>query len=288
MAFTANGTYYFKATDAAGNTGNAQKTFTNIDKIAPIISLIGDNTTPLQSSTLTASTEEGVTIFYSTDNENWSEYSDALEINANGTWYFKATDAAGNTDYAHKTFTNIDRIAPVIELSGDNTTTLQSSTLTASTEESVTIFYSTDNENWDEYSDALEITANGTWYFKATDAAGNTGYAQKTFANIDTVAPIIALAGDNSTPLQSSTLTATTEDGITIYYSTDNEKWSEYSEALNISANGTWYFKATDAARNTGYAQKTFANIDRILRFLGLFYVASKKLVELCAAFVYD
>ena len=262
LEITENGTWYFKASDAAGNTGYAQRTFDNIDNVAPAITLTGDNETPLQSSMLTASTEAGLALMYSTDNQKWNEYTTALEITANGTWYFKATDAAGNVGTAQITFGNIDNIAPVIELVGDNSTPLQQSTLTASTEEDVTIYYSTDNQNWNEYTTALEITANGTWYFKATDNAGNIGTAQKTFENIYNVAPIITLTGDNQSPMKSTTLTASTDNNIKIFYSMDNKFWAEYDGEIEITANGTWYFKATDAAGNTGTAQITFDNID--------------------------
>ena len=264
LDITSNGTWYFKATDASGNTGYAQRTFGNIDAVAPVITLTGENESPLQSSTLTAITDDGSQILYSTDNQNWSEYTDTLDITENGIWYFKATDAAGNEGTAQITFGNIDTVAPVITLTGDNENPLQSATLTASVDDSSQILYSTDNQNWSEYTGALEITSNGTWYFKATDAAGNTSYAQRTFSNIDKTAPVITLTGDNENPLQSSTLTATTDDGSQILYSNDNQNWSEYTDALAITENGTWYFTATDAAGNTGTAQLTFGNIDTI------------------------
>ena len=56
VVFTANGTVSFRGTDEAGNVSEvASYEVTNIDKAAPIIELVGDTTTPLQSSTLTAS-----------------------------------------------------------------------------------------------------------------------------------------------------------------------------------------------------------------------------------------
>ncbi|MBR5078862.1 MAG: C10 family peptidase [Victivallales bacterium] len=344
---TENKTYYFKATDAAGNIGMAHITFANIDTIAPVISLTGDNVTPQKSTQLAASTEVGVDIFWSTDNVVWKKYSVPLNVTANGTWYFKATDAAGNTGTTQITFanidrvaptisniradvtsltngkvtvtasasddandvslfyskddgayvaydggveftangkvvfkavdaagnetfseafevTNIDKVAPVIRLTGDNSTPRQSATLTASTEAGIDIYWSPDNAHWTKYEGELEITSNGTYYFKAKDAAGNKGVNAIKFTNIDTTAPVITLNGDNVTPQKSTTLTASTEAGVDIYWSTDNVNWAKYEGELDITANGEWYFKAMDAAGNTGMAQIAFTNIDTV------------------------
>ena len=344
---TVNATYYFKATDAAGNTGTAQITFANIDTIAPVITLTGDNVTPQKTTQLTANTEAEVNIFWSTDNIVWKKYITPLNISSNGTWYFKATDAAGNKGTNQITFTNIDRVAPtisdikaditsltngkvtvtasasddvndvslfyskdggsyiaydggveftengsvvfkavdavgnqtesapfevtnidkvapVIRLGGDNSTPRQSSTLTASTEPGIDIYWSTDNKTWTKYEGELTITSNGTYYFKATDAVGNKGVNAIKFSNIDTTVPVITLDGDNSTPLQCAKLTASTEIGLDIFWSSDNENWTKYESELNITSNGTYFFKATDAAGNMGTAQITFGNIDRV------------------------
>ena len=428
VTVTENGTVYFKAKDTSDNEATAQYTVSNIDKVVPVITLTGDNETPLQAATLSAAVSEDADIYYSTDNETWTMYAGPLDITANGSWYFKATDAAGNTGYAQISFANIDTVEPVIELVGDNAIPLHASTLTASTEDGVDIYYSTDNESWTMYTGQLDISANGTWYFKATDAAGNMGTAQITFgnicaaqgedpsvepgtteptngsvvvqkefgedvvteqystdggetwqdypedgvvmedngtvlfrgldeqgnvvdassyevtnidkvapdapaspvadvtgptsgdvtvtaefsddsvvkeyrigdegewlpypedgvvvtengtvyfrgkdaagnisdissvvvSNIDKIEPVITLTGDNEMPLQAATLTAAVSEDADIYYSNDNETWTMYTGQLDITANGTWYFKATDAAGNIGTAQITFGNI---------------------------
>ena len=273
IEITTNCTWYFKATDAFGNVGTNSITFNNIDTMAPVITLTGENTAPSQATMLTASTEAGLDIFYSTDNATWTKYTDSIEVTVNGTWYFKATDVVGHVGTNSITFNNIDTTAPVIELTGDNTTPLQSTTLTAATEEGVDIYYSPDGKFWAKYDGEIEITTNCTWYFKATDAAGNVGTNSITFNNIttpapghtppdDTEPPIINLSGDTTTPLQKTTLTATTEEGVDIYYSPDGKFWAKYDGEIEITANCTWYFKATDAAGNTGTAQITFENID--------------------------
>ena len=265
VEFTSNGNVVFKAVDAAGNeTVSEAFEVTNIDKVAPVIELTGDTTSSVQAAKLTARTETGVDIYWSTDNASWTMYEGELDITANGTYYFKATDAAGNTGTAQITFANLDTGAPVITLTGDNINPLQKSTLSAMTNEDVDIYWSMDNETWTKYEGPLDITANGTYYFRATDKAGNTGTNSIIFANIDTVAPTIELLADTATPLQSAKLTAGTEADLDIYWSTDNANWMKYDSELNVTANGAYYFKATDAAGNVGTAQIVFENIDTI------------------------
>ena len=221
--------------------------------------------TLLQSTTLTATTEEGVDIYYSPDGKFWAKYDGDIEVTANGTWYFKATDAAGNEGTNSITFTNIyttapghtqagDTEAPVINLSGDTITPLQKSTLTATTEEGVDIFYSMDEESWTKYTDAIDVTANGTWHFKATDAAGNEGTASITFNNIDTVAPLLSSVDIAQAPdlagLVAISVTAT-ESLSALQASWLNGEWEDVvNNTLSITQNGAVRFRLVDLAGN--------------------------------------
>ena len=158
--------------------------------------------------------------------------------------------------------TNIDKIEPVVDLVGDCTTPLQASTLAATTEAGLDIYWSTDNETWTRYEVPLSIVSNGTYFFKATNPANNTGTASITFANIDTIAPVITLTGDNITPLQQTTLTATVDDGSPIYFRIgDSGEWLEYKEPITVTDNATYNFLATDTAGNEGTNFLSFANI---------------------------
>ena len=62
-------------------------------------------------------------------------------------------------------------------------------------------------------------------------------------------------------PLQASTLIASVDDGSTIFYRIDDSDWQEYTGTITIIANGTYFFKATDAAGNEGTDSIVFANI---------------------------
>ena len=265
ITVTDNATYNFKATDAAGNEGTNFLTFANIDTVAPVITLSGDNQTPLQQTILTATVDDGSDILYSTDNVNWTAYTGAITVTTNATYYFKATDVAGNIGLAERVFTNIDTTGPAIKLMGDIVTPLQSSTLTASAEEGVEILYSTDNETWIKYEQPIAVTENAIYYFKATDSAGNVGMNSIEFTNIDTTKPVISLTGDNQNPLQQATLTATVDDGSPIYYRIgESGEWTEYKEPITVTTNDTYFFMAADAAGNVGTNFLTFDNIIQV------------------------
>ena len=262
-----NATVYFRAIDVAGNTSAiVPYDVTNIDKALPTVSNVqADITDPTKGSvTVTAVFADNIELkqsLYRIGDGAWTAYVDGVTVTENTTVYFKAVDTAGNEAEEAYAVGNIDRDTPVIVVSGDNTTPLKASSLTVTTEAGLDILYSTDGESWTKYEGEITVTANDTYYFMATDAAGNTGRAEYEFRNIDTTAPEITLSGDNQTPLQASTLIASVDDGSTIFYRIDDSDWQEYTGTITIIANGTYFFKATDAAGNEGTNSIVFANI---------------------------
>ena len=121
--------------------------------------------------------------------------------------------------------------------------------------------YSLDGQTWIAYTGAVKFEKNGSVTFRGTDEAGNPSETTYEVTNIDTTAPVITLAGDNQTSLRTSTLTATVDDSSEMFYSTDQATWTKYTEAISVTANATYFFKATDAAGNEGTNFITFANI---------------------------
>ena len=240
----------------------------------PTLTATPNTTEPAREVVFTAATDEGMETYYTLNLDSWTKFEGTATITQNGFYFFKAVnpETLMESRYVTHEVTCIDREPPVIELTGDTTTPLQQSALTASTEEGLKLYFNTESADfdgeWTEYTGELEVTANATYYFKATDAAGNVGTAQIAFANIDTVAPLIELFGDTTTPLQASTLTASTDAGLKLYYNTESADyagaWTEYTGEISVNENATYYFKATDAAGNTGTASITFANIDKM------------------------
>jgi len=119
-----------------------------------------------------------------------------------------------------------------------------------------------DGEWMDYPEDGVTVAENATVFFKAIDLAGNESeIVSYEVKNIDKVKPVITLSGDNQSPLQKTTLTATVDDGSELFYSNDGETWTKYEGAITVTSNETYYFKATDAAGNESIKSIAFENI---------------------------
>ena len=166
------------------------------------------------------------------------------------------------TSYA---VTNIDKVAPTKPTAKADVTaaTNKNVTVTATfSDDSAVREYILDNRTWQAYTAGITMTANGTVYFRAADAAGNvsdvTSYA---VTNIDKVAPVKPTASADVTAATDKNVTVTatfSNDSAQKQYSTDNKTWQPYTSGVVMSANGTVYFRGIDAAGNisdvTSYA----------------------------------
>ena len=158
----------------------------------------------------------------------WLDYgTDGVTVTENMTVCFKAVDTWGNeSEIARYSVENIDRTPPVITLTGDNKTPLPETTLTAETDDGSAIVYRIgETGEWTEYTKAITVSANASYQFSATDAAGNTGTAQMTFDNI--IEPI-------RNPVGTKDRVSWDPNGATGYvveYSTDN-----FEHALSVAA----------------------------------------------------
>ena len=271
ISFTNNGIVYFRAIDDVGNISETTKyEVTNIDRTPPEKpTVFANTTTPATQVTVTAIFSED-TFFgeYSFDQLNWNTYVDGVELIQNNVVYFRGTDAAGNiSDVTSITISNIDRTPPEKPTASADITTLTNQDVTVTaffSNDTVRKEYSLDEKNWETYTAPTVLKKSGTVYFRGWDEAGNTSEVLAfSVTNIDKDAPVIQLTGDNINTLYTSSLTATTEVGLDIYVSTDNTNWTKYAGTITVNQNGVYYFKATDAAGNTGTTNIIFNNIDR-------------------------
>jgi hypothetical protein len=234
--FTQNGSFTFTATDGELVT-NEIVTITNIDKIAPIIT-IGNYTTEVtnQDITVTATVNEG------TLNNASHTFTE------NGSFEFTATDEAGNNSSVTVVINNIDKSVPE-----EPVYTLPVITVvpysTSLTNQDLTVYVSVDKGvlNANSYT----FTENGTFEFVVTDD-GFTATAVVTITNIDKVAPTITI-GNYSTEVtdQDITVTASSNEGtlnVTTY---------------TFTSNGSFDFIATDDAGNVTTQTITISNIDK-------------------------
>jgi hypothetical protein len=179
--FSENGSFTFEFVDVAGNTGTVTATVANIDKIAPTASVSYSKTTPTNQDVIaTITPSEAVTV---TNNGGATAYT----FSENGSFTFEFVDAAGNTGTVTATVTNIDKVAPTATVAYNTTVpTNQDVVATITPSEDVTI---TNNGGSKSYT----FTQNGSFTFSFVDAAGNTGTATATVANIDKVAPTLII-----------------------------------------------------------------------------------------------
>ncbi len=270
ITVTENTTVYFKAVDTSENTAEASYEVTNIDKIKPVVTLAGDNRTPLQKSTLTATVDDGSKIYYRIGDSELTEYTGSFEVKSNGTYHFQATDAAGNTGTAEITFGNIDTTAPVISnVVASTTGPAKSVTVTAEFADDVDVATSLyklgDNGLWLDYPDGgVTFYENGTVFFKAIDTAGNESeIASCTVTNIDNVAPTAPAGLDTIVSGQKVALvwdvSMDDSSGVKEYvvtYSLDEQEFTVRTSNTNYVLNNadfgdySWSVQAVDFAGN--------------------------------------
>ena len=270
-----NGSVYFRSFDAAGNRSEiARYDVTNIDRIPPEAPVAAANPADPTNQNVLVTAEfasDAVVREFSLDGSSWSAYTDGVLMTDNGTVYFRSFDAAGNgsevTEYA---VTNIDRIPPEAPVAAADLTELTNQEVLVTAEfasDAAVREYSLDGSSWLVYADGVRMTENGTVYFRSFDAAGNVSEtAEYTVGNIDRNPPVIIIQADNTEPdtEQSVFISASFADDIALLsqeYSLDGTVWSAYSSPIEMTKNGTVYFRAQDVAGNRTLEQFTVSNI---------------------------
>ncbi|MFS0689999.1 Ig-like domain-containing protein [Sporosarcina sp. 179-K 8C2 HS] len=254
LKFTENGSFELKFKDRAGNTGSVHVTVKNIDKVAPVGSLVYSKTEPTNEDvTATLTFTKPVTFKNLEDLPDTVTYTKVddqtytLTFPENKNVSLEFVDAAGNTGEVEINVANIDKIAPTakVHYSTDKPTN-QDVVVTIEPSEDVTIL----NNNG---SPSITFTENGNFEFLFVDRAGNTGTAQVNVDNIDKIAPIITIS-EYSTEWtnQDITVTASTNEG------------SLNKESHTFKENGSFEFIATDLAGNVTRYTVHITNIDKV------------------------
>ena len=253
-----NGTYIFRATDAAGNVTEQTVVVDKIDKIAPTIEITGvpvDWTN--QDVTLTAVVSDGAVEYFS--NGKWIAGS-SLKVTENGTYSFRVTDEAGNVTEQKVTVNKIDKDAPSLKVTGNPTEwTNQNITLTATISDGILEFYN--GTEW--ISGAVQIISeNGIYKYRVSDVAGNVTEETVVVDKIDKAPPTLEITGNATTPTNKDiVLTAVASDGNVEYF--DGEKWVS-GDKITVAENGTFIFRVTDLAGNVTEKSVVVDMIDKI------------------------
>ncbi len=165
----------------SGGRINAFVSLFGVDSVAPTAT-VGYSTTAATNQNVTATLTPSETILV-TNNGGDPSYT----FTSNGSFEFTFTDLAGNSATTTATVSNIDKTAPIITVASYTTTpTNQDITVTATTNEGTL--------NAASYT----FTANGSFDFVATDAAGNSTTSTVTITNIDKTAPTLTLIGNST------------------------------------------------------------------------------------------
>ena len=179
------------------------------DTVAPVITIGSYNKEVINQDILvTATTNEGT---LNTNSHTFTE---------NGSFIFTATDAVGNISSETVTITNIDKVAPVINVVLQDPDTLTASKIinvTVSDVNSFTVELPDKSIKTNETNFTYEITENGTYIFTTTDLAGNSSTATVSTNSIETgineVTEVVYNAEANNTEATIN-VTAQSESGI--------------------------------------------------------------------------
>ncbi|MEH7115352.1 Ig-like domain-containing protein [Neobacillus niacini] len=219
--FTENGEFEFIAADRAGNETRKLVKITNIDKVAPVITVFSYNTSPTNKDVVvTAETNEGT---LNTKIHTFKE---------NGSFDFIATDEAGNVTVETITITNIDKTTPVITVNPYNANPTNEDVVVT-----VTINEGTLNATFHTFEQ------NGEFEFVATDDAGNVTRKTVSVSNIDKTPPTVSNVINGFA--YNTNVVPTFNDG------TATLNGEPFTSATTVSADGSYTLIVIDAVGNS-------------------------------------
>jgi len=308
---TANGTYTLYAKDLAGNVGTAQYTVTNIDKVAPDVTVTFTDEPTNGAVTVTISATDLHSAGYDTAHGNNISYSfngaaygtkTQYSVAQNGTYIVSVCDVAGNVTEKSITVNGIDTKAPVISgvNSSDTAMTNQNITLTVlatDTQDSgygknTRLTYSM-NGSAAQTSNQFTVTTNGTYNFAVTDPAGNKDTFSFAVSNIDKDAPELTyslLSDIGTSGVVDVRITAADNNSVTLITDGTTDKTvsgTDTTATFTYTQNGTYTFTARDVAGNEKSVSVVVANIDTLAPSINVLEIADtapqNRFVTICA-----
>ena len=165
------------------------------DTQKPVVSNVYSDTYPTQNAVVvTADFTDDYLVeskLYRIGDGAWLSYPDGgVVVSENATVCFKAIDAGGmESDIVQYTVSNIDRVAPTIEVTPSSTKPTPSVLLTASFSDNMQLIsarYKINDGDWKDYiPGGVTVTENCDVLFMALDAAGNESVTTYKVGNID-------------------------------------------------------------------------------------------------------
>lgn len=209
--------------------------------------------------TITATCDtEGATLYYSLDNENWTEGA-SVTVSTSGNVYFKAVKGSSESDvltFAAEAGVEIVLNAPVIARNANGTVTISADQSKLLLSPTATIYYTYGEENGSfTGSKELTVAADAT----ITAYAEAEGYAKSADAtravalfpeNVSSLFSAAAATNGWSANAFSDTITASERTYATLLL--DGAAWSESilfqtNGAWGLRASGNWYINSNTA-----------------------------------------
>lgn len=196
-------------------------------------------------------------------NRSKQNYLENFVVNENGTYKVEVEDFSGNKVIKEITISNIDKTAPILDITFNSSPTNGSVTIEVSAIDSQSGVKRIKLPNGNYISsDRLEfaVNSNGTYTFECEDNVGNTTVKTITVSNIDKTPPTVNFNIKYNTDKSSATLNVTATDnesGLKKLTNWENEVFTNGNYTGEISVRGNYFFIATDLAGN-----ETVANID--------------------------
>lgn len=267
LYLTRNAFYYFKAVDADGTESNyTTLDVTNIETDAPELSVTYTPDYLINGDviiTASATDQHDYTIYYKKSGDSdFTKYEKDVVVTENGIYEFHAEDSLGNKSTVQTiNITNIDKVAPTLEISGNATEWTNKDVVlsaTASDDRGATVFYKKSGDaNFTEYNGEITVSENGKYIFYTVDGLGNTSAEQIVeVTNIDKVAPELNISGNPTEwTNQDVILKAEVNDILSgvksVEFKVGDAEWATYNSETGVivSNNSAVYFKV-DVPRN--------------------------------------
>ena len=273
------------AMDPSGNlsvsymSANSRLKYANLVPFTTSANPTGGSYNTAQTVTLTSN--DGTTIYYTTDGSDprtsstKTVYSAPLTIKSTTTLKFAAEDSATNWGSVHTEIYSItDITAPTASASlpsGLHNTNSVTLNATDDLDSSPTIYYSTDNgTTWNHQTGSAKLTlkqGTTTVMFYAVDATGNTSPVYTCNYTVDSIVPTAKASVGSGLYNVNKVVSLSMSESGTIYYtlngSTPTTSSTKYTGAFTISSSATLKFFAVDLAGNKSPVYSATYTIDK-------------------------
>lgn len=278
LAMNANYTFWVKAKDNSGNvaSGTSVSTKTLADVTPPTITASPVGGTYGATQTITLSTNETATIYYTVDGSTPTisslQYTAPISVTSNTTLKYFGVDTSSNASTVQTQAYTIDTVTPIVTATPPAGSYNSTQSVVLSVNKQATIYYTTDSStptaSSSVYSGPITVSTTDTIKYYAVDSLSNTSSVQSVTYTIDAIAPTVSSSVAGGTYGSAQTVSLTSSETATIYYTTDGStptaSSTVYSTPVAINSTTTLKYFAIDTAGNASTIQTVSYIIDTI------------------------